>query len=404
MRTADRGRHGEHCTAEPTRLLTREFWTLAAAASLYFLGLGALNSLLPTYVVDELGGSAATSGVVMGSLAISALMTRVFFGRIADRRGARRILVMGSAIATTSMLVLMAVPTVAGALVARVVLGAGGAAIVTGSTTLAIQLAPVNRRAQAVSYVLIAFHVGMGMGPVGGEVLLRRLSYGGVWVVVAIAVGLSGVVAMALRHRPGDPTAEPAPLIQRNAIAPGFTGMFGIFAFAGFLMFLPLYGPEVGLSEVGLVFTTASATIVAARLFLGRVPDVIGPVRTGTGAVLLTLFASSLVALWAAPAGLFVGAALLACGLSLQPPSFISIAVDGVSDRERGAAMATFTAFSDVAIALVGPTLGFIVAGFGYRAAFLTTSAMSLVALAILHLVVAPRWQQRRSLAVTAAA
>jgi len=202
----------------------------------------------------------------------------------------------------------------------------------------------------------------------------------------------SGGLAMLLSFRPGDPNAEPSPMIHRNALLPGVVTLFGVFAFNGFMTFLPLYAREVGMSDAGLAFLVASATMVLIRTALGRVPDVVGPIRAGSGALVLTVGAMIVVALWATPTGVVVGAALVAAGLSLQSPSFIAIAVDGVSDRERGSAMATFTAFYDVAGAVVGPMLGLIVTNAGYRPAFLTTAVLAAVGLIILHLVVAPRW------------
>ncbi|MEM7323630.1 MAG: MFS transporter, partial [Actinomycetota bacterium] len=84
------------------RLMTPEFRALTVASSIYFAGTGILNALMPTFVVDELGGTEATAGTVMGVLAISALLTRPFFGRMADQHGARRILLLGAAISALS--------------------------------------------------------------------------------------------------------------------------------------------------------------------------------------------------------------------------------------------------------------------------------------------------------------
>lgn len=148
------------------------------AASVFFLGTGALNALLPRFVVDALAGSELTAGIVMGSMAISALVTRPWFGRLADRRGARRLIVLGAGFATVSLTLLTAFPSIAGAIVSRLFLGAGAAAVVTGATLLSIELAPDERRSEAASYVLISFHVGMGLGPMGGEALLGFLTYG----------------------------------------------------------------------------------------------------------------------------------------------------------------------------------------------------------------------------------
>ena len=375
------------------RLMSREFATLMVTASVYFLATGAVNALLPKFVVDELGGTEATAGFVMGSAAFSALATRIWFGRTADRRGARRILVIGAGLGATAFVMLAAASSVGGATAARLVLGASGAAMVTGSTMLGIQLAPPMRRSQAAALVLVSFHAGMGLGPMLAERMLDSLGYSWVWFTAAGVSTVSGLIAMLLASRPGDPDAKPSPMIHRSALLPGVVTLFGVFAFNGFMTFLPLYAREIGMEDAGIAFLVASATMVLIRTTLGRVPDIIGPIRAGSWALVVTVGAMVLVAFWATPTGLIVGAALVAAGLSLQSPSFIAIAVDGVSDRERGSAMATFTASYDVAAAIVGPTLGLIVLNAGYRPAFLTTAAAAAVGLVTLHMVVAPRWQ-----------
>ena len=386
----------------PERLLTRQFAILALSTSCFFLGVGSLNVLLPQFVVDDLGGSEATAGLAMGSMGISAIVTRVWFGRLADRRGARLIMMIGAALAAIASILLTLTTSVAALVGTRLVYGAGQAAFFTGSTTLAVELAPAYRRSQAASYILIAVHVGMGLGPVIAVALADRMSYDTIWILTALTVAIGGLIARLLAHRRPDPHAGPSPLIHPNALAPGFVSFLGIFAFNGFLIFAPLYAREIGLANVGLVFTVASLTIVIVRLLLGWVPDVIGPIRAGSGALLLTAAGALVVALWAEPAGLFVGAVMLAGGLSLQSPSLIAVAVEGISPNERGSAMATFTGFFDIANAIVGPTIGLIVAGTGYRAAFVTASIVALAGLVFLRVVVGPRWNRTRSVTTAA--
>lgn len=388
-------------TAGSERLVTPQFAILMLTGSVYFFGVGGLNSLIPPYIVDELGGSETTSGVVMGSFAISALVTRAAFGRTADRHGARRIIVMGALIAAASMVILLTTTSVFGAIAARLVLGAGGAAFMTGATLLSIELAPEERRSQAAAFILISFHAGMGTGPLVAERVLDATSYATIWWLIAGLTLAAAAIGMVLHHRPGiaDPNEDPAPLIHPAALGPGVVTLLGVVAFNGFLMFVPLYAREVGLDDVGIVFAIASITIVIARLFFGRVPDIIGPIPAGTYALGLTAFAAVVISLWASPTGLYVGAALVAAGLSLQSPSFMKMAVEGVSPRERGSVMATFTAFYDVAGAAVGPMLGVMIAAFGYRSAFLLTGACSAVAIVVLWLLVAPAWNQRVAVA-----
>lgn len=380
-------------TEAPRSLLTREFLTIAASAALYFLAAGALNALIPLFVVDELGGTEATSGFVMGSFAITALLTRPWFGRLADRHGARRIMTIGGVTAASSMLVVLVSPTIAGTVASRLVLGVGGAAMMTGATLLSVDVAPHAQRGRAAAYILVAFHVGLGLGPLAGEAILGATSYTTVWWVVGVTSLAAAVVTRALPRRVPelDAQAPTPPLIFVAAIPAGLVTLFGVFGFNGFLQFAPLYGREVGLGDAGLLFTTASLTIVAVRLLFGGLPDRFGAIRVGTAALVVSAAAALLLALWFSPTGAFIGAALLACGLSLQSPSFMAIAIDGVDERQRGSAMATYTAFFDVANAIVGPTIGLTVAVSGYRPAFLLTGAMALVGIAVLRLLVAPR-------------
>lgn len=385
---------GDAVPAPPQRLMTGEFWALTALSSLYFAGTGILNALMPIYVVDDLGGTEATAGFVMGVLALSSLVSRPFFGRLADRRGARRILIAGSLISIVSMVVLLVLPaSVPAAVLSRLVLGAGGAAVFTGSAMRSIELAPEGRQSQAASFVLVSVHVGLGLGPIVGLRVLDRFGFDEVWLAVAVLSTLSACVGLILSAPADVGVHEPAPLIHRNALLPGVITLFGVFAFNGFMTFASLYGREVGVSDIGFIFVVLSGTIVVVRLAAGGVPDRVGPIVAGSGALVVTIVAALTVALWSTSAGLFVGAVLLAVGLSLQSPSFIPLAVAGVPDHERGSAMATFTGFYDIANALVGPVLGLIVAGVGYRAAFGFSAAMAAAALLMLVLLLAPRWR-----------
>ncbi len=380
----------QEAASDDDRILTPSFVLVLVSSSLFFFGFGTMNALVPTFVVDELGGTEATAGFVMGSFALTALLTRVLWGRASDRRGARRVMMIGAVFGAVAFVVMAVVPTLPGTVLARLLYGTGVAAMVTGSTSLALGLAPEHRRGQASSLVLVSFHVGLGLGPVVAVQLVDVLDYRSVWLLSAAFAAAAGLVGGRLPHRPGDPDAPPAPLIHRRAIAPGVVTVFGVAGFNGFLVFAPLYARDVGMSDAGLLFLAASITLVLVRVLFGATPDRVGHVRASTVAIVVSIGATLVVALWATPTGLLLGAVLLALGLSLQSPSLIPLAIEGVPDAERGAAMATYTSFFDIANAAYGPLLGLVVVSGGYRPAFLAAAFGGVVALAVLHLVVVP--------------
>jgi MFS family permease len=374
------------------RLFTREFLILLATGTSLMLGSGAILAILPVFVVDELGGTELTAGIVMGSAAVPALLSRAWLGRMSDRRGAQRLVSLGGAGTALGMALLIALPSVVGAVLARLVMGAGGAAFFIGSTVRAMELAPEDRRSQAAAFNLVAVHIGMGLGPMGGEWVLGWSGFGAVWWTIVVLSFVSAALSLGLSHRPGDPTAEPSPLIHRASILPGIITLCGIFGFNGFIVFAALYSDSIGMNSVGPVFLVSSGTLIVTRAVFGRVPDILGPVRVASCALVLTILATVLLAVWASPLGFFVGAGLVALGLSLQSPSLMVVAVDGVSDRERGSAMATYTAFFDLANALVGPVMGLLVTWSGYRLAFLVAAGVAGLALVLTRVLLAQRW------------
>jgi predicted MFS family arabinose efflux permease len=79
--------------------------------------------------------------------------------------------------------------------------------------------------------------------------------------------------------------------------------------------------------------------------------------------------------------------------MALQTPSLIPAAVVDVAPHERASAMATFTMFSDLSVALTGPVLGLIAARANYRTTFFTAGLCALGGLVVLHTHLAPNYR-----------
>src|SRR5580765_94662 len=91
----------------PHRLSGR-FWSLIAATFLAFLGIGTVLPGIAPHVRHDLGGSDRTVGFVIGTFSIVALGSRLFSGRLADRKGRKIAFLTGlvsCALAGTSYLV-----------------------------------------------------------------------------------------------------------------------------------------------------------------------------------------------------------------------------------------------------------------------------------------------------------
>jgi MFS family permease len=157
-----------------------------------------------------------------------------------------------------------------------------------------------------------------------------------------------------------------------------------VWGLAGFNTFIPLYALEIGLDGSRTLFVAYSAIVMSLRLFGARIPDRLGTRRTARTALASSTAGLLVIGLWAAPAGLFFGAAVFAVGQALAFPTLMSLAVSGTPPSERAAVVGTFTAFFDLAFGAGALSLGAVARLFGYRGAFIAAAAVAFAGLVLM--------------------
>ncbi|MGH8982416.1 MAG: MFS transporter, partial [Acidimicrobiia bacterium] len=317
-------------------LLTPRFGLVVLAGLLYFVALGMLLPVVPLYVGDRLGGGPAEVGIAVGSLFVGAVLLRPYVGRLGDRIG-RRILIIGGAfvvaVSTALSGVVAALPFLVGV---RLVTGLGEAAFFVGAATMVTDLAPATRRGEAVSYWSVAIYGGLAAGPALGEFVLGDDRFGLVFVVaagIALGAALLGLGTAEVERPEEGPTS--GPLWNRAALGPGAVLFLGLAGLAAFLAFARLYADDLGMAGAESVFLLYGGLVLVVRIIGARLPDVLGPRRAGTGALVTTAAGMAVMGAWRSPAGLLVGTAVFAAGMSLLYPALLLLALDSAPDAER---------------------------------------------------------------------
>jgi MFS family permease len=274
----------------------------------------------------------------------------------------------------------------------RLLLGCAEALFFVGALTAISDMAPEDRRGEAISFFSLSLYLGIGIGPFIGEAALGvEERYPLVWL---IAAGVSAVAALlALRvtetrvaEPPGIDAAAPyRRLIHPSGLLPGFVLLCGGAAMAGFFAFLPLYALALGDDGSRLYLAVFAGIVVISRILGAKLPDRIGARRLSTASMLVSGIGMALMWGWATPDGLLVGTAIFALGVAFTLPALSSLAVRGLPPSERGAAVATFSAFLDIAFGLGPVTFGAVVAftgftgGFAFGAMLAVTGALVLL-------------------------
>lgn len=365
---------------------------VTAATFAYFMGLGSLLPTLPRFVEDGLGGGSVAVGVSVGVFSLAAAALRPFAGRLGDLRGRRLLVVGGAAVFGVSVLAYTVVDQLAVLILLRLLTGIGEAAMWVGAATAIQDLAPADRRGEAASYFSVALYAGLALGPALGEWALDRHGFDSVWL---ISGGLALLAALLGLATPTGSThqLQRFRLLHPTAIAPGLVLFVGLLPFVGFSAFMPLYGPQVSLSDVAPLFLAYGGLVLVIRILGARVPDRLGWRRASTVALSFLGAAGIVLGLWAAVAGVWVATLALALGMSLLFPALFSNMVSSVPESERGQAVGTFSVFFDLASGVGPPLLGVMVALGSYRLGFVAAGLVALAGLLLL-----PRLDRRSTL------
>jgi MFS family permease len=375
-------------TRKRPQLVTPAFVLVVLSTFGYFLCVGMLMPVFPRFIEGPLGGSDVAVGVSGGAFSLTAVILRPFAGRAGDRLGRRPLMVVGSAIVAAAVALNTVVSSLGVLMLLRLMSGVGEALFFVGAAAAVNDLAPEERRGEAVSLFSLALYGGISFGPIIGESVLGDGRFSSVWWLAAA----SGAVAMLLALRVSDARPERraagapgARIIHPAAILPGLVLFCTVWGFAAFSSFVSLYALELGMSGSRFVFFTYSFTVLLIRLFGARIPDLLGSRRAATIATSTVAAGMAIMSVWRSPAGLYVGAFVFGIGQAFAFPALMTLAVRGAPASERGAVVGTYSAFVDLAFGIGALSLGPVAHGLGYPETFAVSSFVAAAGLILLR-------------------
>lgn len=358
------------------------------ASWLGFLAVGCVLPILPRYVHGPIGSGDVAVGVVIGAFAVSAVVTRPWAGRAADRRGRRSVVIAGLIAMGVAGALLFVPAGVPGLIGARLVLGIGEGLLYTAAAAWIVDLSPEDRRGQSLGLFGLAVWGALSLGPLLGEGLYALGGFSLVWAVSA-AVPLVGAWVAAQRADSAPAVVsdsnrgEPGSWLPREVVGPGIALALANVGYATMASFVVLLLAERGAGHGATVFTSFAVAVVCTRLLLGSLPDRIGPRPSSVFACCAEAAGLALIALASSWPVAALGGVVMGIGFSLLFPSLAVAVIARVPESRRGGALGGFTAFFDIGVGLGAPLAGALAALGGYGLAFWCAAAAALVAAAI---------------------
>jgi MFS family permease len=367
------------------RLFTPAFAALFAAGLAFFTAGGTVLPVASRFAAGPLHADATGVGISIGAFAIAALVLRPVVGWASDRFGRRPLLVFGGVLTIVALLFHLAVTTLPLFVVARSLLGIAEAFFFVAVIAAVSDLAPPERRGEAINIGSLAVYLGLAIGPFLGETILAWGGFGVVWLVAAamagIATGLTLLVPEtapgALRQRATGERPPRTPLIHPAGFLPGFLIMTGTWGMAAYFAFLPLYTTQLGIGSAGPALAMYALIVVTLRIVFAKLPDQIGAARLSAVALVGSALGLGVLGLVASPTGVYLGTAIFATGIAFLFPALLALAVARVDENERGTVVGTTTAFVDLSFGLSPALLGLAVGAIGFGGIFVVSAIVA---------------------------
>jgi MFS family permease len=330
------------------------------------LGFGAVIPMLPVYLHEQAGASTLITGLLIGLSSGFALLGRLFAGKVADHRGRRIALLLGMGFCAAAGVLYLPLFGLGVLAAGRVLHGLGEGFFVTAAVAWAVDVAPDNRRAQALGFLSSGIWGGVSIGPAIGQALGTMRS-------VAIFLAVSSAIVMVIVcimdeqrviHEHASSRWFPPPVLLPGMVLG--LGNVTYAAMAGFLILL-LHGRGHG---TAWTFSAFAFAVLFGRAAFGGLPDRMGPRRSlfaGYAFLALGLIA---IALGGSSALDIPAAVLVGLGYSFPWPALASVVVGEVPVSERAAALGALNAFYDLFVAGSSAVAGAAAGRWGLAAPF----------------------------------
>ncbi|WP_427892676.1 MFS transporter [Kribbella sp. GL6] len=342
-----------------------------------YLAFGAALQALPTYVPERFGGGALASGTAVGIAFLATACGRPFAGWLADAGWSRPVVIAGGVLAAVGGLGQLLAPDLPVLLVARLVMGAGEAALFSAALPWVLSGSRTSQRGKLAGWFGLSMWGGLAAGPVLAGAVGRVVW----WVVVGLCVA-SVLLVLSTRRDPG--RMRPLGKIRIVVSLPGAIIGLAAYCYGTVVALLVLRLRDAHLGGDGFALSVFAGAFLLLRFAGSPLVDRYGGRVVAVVTVAVEVVALVVIARAATSTLALVGTAFAGFGMALIYPACVSMTLDRTRGLPPGVSMGVMTSFWDLGVMAAGPLGGLIAERAGYPAAFLVAAGTGFACVVVL--------------------
>lgn len=379
-----------------SKLWNRNFVFVLLYAVLCNLTMSVSNTVLPLYVVNGLGLSAAQSGLLGTVFTVGSCVCRFVAGGICDRAGYRKIMALGALLVGGALFFQGFSSTFVLILGLKFIQGVGHSLNSTASNTAVADIIPEDRFADGMGYYglhsTLTNAVGPGLSLALMAVVVAGSSGGQNYRLPLVTAGIFGFAAMVLgifvtgknsAGRGKSPSREKRRIRVKDFIeikALPVALLQAVQAFTvGAGVYMILYANARGYHSVSFYYTLSAAVSLATRFIIGDRMDRVKPAFFAVFASTLSTAAYLLLGILDSEPVFIVSGVLTGISNAILMPLYNSLVLKMAHKSRSGAASATYWLGFDIGIAIGQVIFGAVIdmnGGGSYCLAFVIAGSL----------------------------
>ena len=367
----------------------------------------ALLTVLPIYIMKDLGGSVQEAGLALTLFLVSSIATRPFSGLIIEKLGKRFTMRSAGLIFALFAFGYLLIDSMWSLLLIRFLHGVWFSILTTVTVPVANEFIPEQRKGEGMGYFVMSTNLGVVFGPLLALTLIQFASFKVLFGVLAILISIGLIFSWMLKinEEPksrsleqNQITAQRSKLslhdiIELKVIAVGCVALLTAFSYSSVMTFITAFSETKKLlAYTSIFFIVFAVSMLVVRPWVGKFYDRKGPdaviypsfIFFAIGLVIITFISNQWV--------LWLSAVFIGIGYGSLFPCLQTLAIQSVDRQRMGHAISTFFTLFDIGLAVGSVMMGLLIAYWGYENTYLFCAIMVMLTLFIYrHYVSKPR-------------
>lgn len=349
----------------------------------------AQTTILPIYILNELGGTLTQAGLAMTLFMLSSIAVRPFSGLIIEKLGRKKTLYLSESLFCLFAVAYIFADNLTALLVIRFLHGIWFSILTTVTVPIANDFIPAQRKGEGMGYFVMSVNLGIVLGPLLGLTLMQDFSYLFVTSILAGIIVLGFIFCFMIPIAQYIPTPQPVQrrlslddFMEKKALSVSVLALLISFSYASIMSYISPFADAKGLLEyAGLFFVVFAVAMMSLRPITGKIYDRKGPSYVIYPAIALFALGLALLSQIQTLTGFMLAAVCIGMGFGSVQPCLQTLAIQRAPKARIGHATSTFFTCYDIGIALGSLLLGLMIAKYSYSFAYLVCAALTVLSL-----------------------